>query len=114
MHTGLGADRVGGGACFRARCGTVAPVTGRGILGPQSLPKPGTKAGFEEADLSAVCEKPVELTQRVPHLRGGASVGSVRMMIWVYLLPLHSISPVPRGASSRVAWRGPTPLLTLD
>lgn len=63
VHPGLGADRVRGRSPLLPRYGTVAPVTERGILGPQSLPKPGTKAGFKEADLNAVCEKPVELTQ---------------------------------------------------
>lgn len=96
MHPGLGADRVRGRSLLLPRCGTVAPVTERGILGLQSLPQPGTKAGFKEADLNADCEKPVELTQRVPHLRG-ASVGSVRMMIWVYLLPLQHFPRSLRG-----------------
>lgn len=49
VHPGLGADRVKGRSLLLPRCGTVAPVTERGILGPQSLPKPGTKAGFKEA-----------------------------------------------------------------
>lgn len=51
------------------------------------------------------------------HPRGiflrGASVGSVRMMSG-FICFLFSISPVSRGAPSRAAGRGPTPLLTPD
>lgn len=94
VHLGLGADRVRGRSLLPFQVWHLSRV--RLPWCPQSLPKPGTKAGFEEADLSAVCEKPVELTQRVPHLRG-ASVGSVRMMTWVYLLPLQHFPRSLRG-----------------
>lgn len=40
--------------------------------------------------------------------------GCLQVMPILLFTFLSSISPVPRGAPSRVAWGGPTPLLTPD
>lgn len=94
----IGAE--GGGACSGARCGSMAPVTGRGILPPrQSLPpEPGAEGGPRKTlRPTAVRQKHVELCQQGSPPPEEAPVASARMMMCVYLLPLQHFPRSPRG-----------------
>lgn len=77
MHLGLGADRV----------------RGRSLLPRQVWHLSGSEVSLVRNHCLSL---PRELPQRVRHLRG-ASVVSVRVMIWVYLLPLQHFPRSLRG-----------------